>query len=411
MTSWVAGSGKLNFKPTPTQRSEPKGQDANWTDCSPQAARLSSGPERNRVNCVPQPWAVRRPSAELLEANAIYIERLIKSMEAAERRPEVPTDFRDSDSSSWSRRGQGPVGVGVDADKGRSEQDRPLGDQQQQQQQHEQLEDQFEGETIRPLGFRPSGHGLARRAWRQSQRRPSTFQVSAEEARRFLETQRRVGHPALAAALQRQRNHLMSAPRPSRGQFASGTAGDAWLRSDRMAIRFHRSELQAKEEQQQLQQLQQQQQQVEGNLTVLESASRPRPTGSGGGGSSATSPLLECAMRQFTFRALKSDETGNKCWGHVTANICLGGCDTGEIADWLFPYKKSIHKVCRHGRRLRRRVQLESCSSEQVADSLRDYYFVDAIDCVCKKCTSADTTCLGSMSRPNLRDHGWLSDD
>jgi hypothetical protein len=36
-------------------------------------------------------------------------------------------------------------------------------------------------------------------------------------------------------------------------------------------------------------------------------------------------------------------------------------------------------------------------------DSLPDYHYVDALNCVCKKCTSADTTCLGTMSTPYLQ--------
>lgn len=118
------------------------------------------------------------------------------------------------------------------------------------------------------------------------------------------------------------------------------------------------------------------------------------------------SNAMQCNMRVFTYRATKRDELGNECTGMVKAAICYGGCDTGEIADWLFPYKKSIHKVCQHGRRIKRRVLLDECNSDSIelmAD-LRQYYYVDALDCVCKKCTSVDTTCLGTMSAaPHLQ--------
>jgi len=111
---------------------------------------------------------------------------------------------------------------------------------------------------------------------------------------------------------------------------------------------------------------------------------------------------LECNMRRYTFKASKSDGAGNRCSGLVSAAICYGGCETGEIADWLFPHKKSIHKVCTHGERVKRRVSLTDCTSELVEPSLRHYHFVEATSCVCKKCTSVDTTCLGSLTRPYL---------
>lgn len=127
-----------------------------------------------------------------------------------------------------------------------------------------------------------------------------------------------------------------------------------------------------------------------------------------GDGKDEASPIMQCNMRQFSFTATKTDESGNKCSGLITANICYGACDTGEIADWLFPGKKSIHKVCRHGGRVRRRAILTSCTSDSMdeADPLREYHYVDALNCVCKRCTSVDTTCLGTMSQPSLQTLG-----
>lgn len=111
---------------------------------------------------------------------------------------------------------------------------------------------------------------------------------------------------------------------------------------------------------------------------------------------------LECNKRHYTFKAVKRDDSGNKCTGIVRATICYGGCDTGEIADWIFPHKKSVHKVCSHGLRVRRRVVLTECTSNSVDPSLREYHYVDAKSCVCQKCNPADTTCLGSLTRPYL---------
>lgn len=112
---------------------------------------------------------------------------------------------------------------------------------------------------------------------------------------------------------------------------------------------------------------------------------------------------LECQMRRFTYTATKVDaRSGVSCSGLITANICYGGCDTGEISDWLFPHKKSIHKVCRHGTRVRRRALLTDCTGDDVDEGTKDYHYVDARSCVCQKCTSQDTTCLGSLTRPFL---------
>lgn len=160
-----------------------------------------------------------------------------------------------------------------------------------------------------------------------------------------------------------------------------------------------------------------QQQQQSGGLSELNRGSlinsmaeirRENEKGSEEGANTANSgeieleQSLECNKRQYRFKASKRDGDGNKCSGLVTATICYGSCDTGEIADWLFPHKKSIHKVCSHGLRVRRRALLTECSSDSVEPSLREYHYVDAKTCVCQKCNSADTTCLGSLTRPYL---------
>jgi hypothetical protein len=120
---------------------------------------------------------------------------------------------------------------------------------------------------------------------------------------------------------------------------------------------------------------------------------------------------MQCNLRHFTYQATKTDEAGNQCSGLVVAAICYGGCDTGEIADWLFPHKKSIHKVCRHGTRIRRTARLSHCrassgdtkAATELDVSLTEYHYVDALDCVCSRCDSADMTCLGTMSSPHLQ--------
>lgn len=147
---------------------------------------------------------------------------------------------------------------------------------------------------------------------------------------------------------------------------------------------------------------------AEGEGSTTTTTTRP-PDGEEANGEDS----MSCNMRRFIYRATKTSRSGSQCTGLVMATICYGGCDTGEIADWVFPYKKSIHKVCQHGGRQRRRIRLSHCrtssgevpSPEELQD-LAIYRYVDATSCVCKKCASADTACLGTMSRPQLQTMG-----
>lgn len=111
---------------------------------------------------------------------------------------------------------------------------------------------------------------------------------------------------------------------------------------------------------------------------------------------------LECKKREYTFRAMNRDNKGNHCSGFVKATICYGGCETGEISDWLFPHKKSIHKVCQHGQRVKRKVILPDCNSLIAVKELSIYHFVDARSCKCEKCNKTNTTCMGSLTAPKL---------
>lgn len=116
----------------------------------------------------------------------------------------------------------------------------------------------------------------------------------------------------------------------------------------------------------------------------------------------ADEEALECRLREYTFKAMNKDREGNHCSGYVTATICYGGCETGEISDWLFPHKKSIHKVCQHGQRVRRKAILADCNSLNAFKELSVYHYVDARSCKCEKCNKANTTCMGSLTAPKL---------
>lgn len=111
---------------------------------------------------------------------------------------------------------------------------------------------------------------------------------------------------------------------------------------------------------------------------------------------------LGCRRRRLRFNAYKVGADGSRCWGSVEAAICYGRCETGELASLSFPYKVSLHKVCTHGKRRPRVAILNNCSPANVDPSLRVYRYVDADSCVCQHCSQADTTCLGTITQPNI---------
>lgn len=40
---------------------------------------------------------------------------------------------------------------------------------------------------------------------------------------------------------------------------------------------------------------------------------------------------LQCHRREYTFKAVRYDESGRKCWQFVTVMSCWGRCDSGEV--------------------------------------------------------------------------------
>ncbi|KAH6924850.1 hypothetical protein HPB50_025727 [Hyalomma asiaticum] len=118
---------------------------------------------------------------------------------------------------------------------------------------------------------------------------------------------------------------------------------------------------------------------------------------SGGGDAVDTLTTIECHRREYSFRATRTDANGNRCWDDVTAMSCWGRCDSGEIADWRFPFKKSFHPVCTYGSRKLVRAQLRFCDPEDLdeRDELRTYEYYEALSCSCQVCDSTWTSCEG----------------
>ncbi|KAG1652390.1 Thyrostimulin beta-5 subunit [Nymphon striatum] len=107
---------------------------------------------------------------------------------------------------------------------------------------------------------------------------------------------------------------------------------------------------------------------------------------------------LKCHRREFTYKVLRKDRLGRKCTDYITAMSCWGRCDSNEIADWRFPFKKSYHPVCIHDKMRLRRVRLRKCE-EGAEKEARLYEFVEAVTCSCQVCKSSGASCQGMHYR------------
>ncbi|XP_065167472.1 thyrostimulin beta-5 subunit-like [Atheta coriaria] len=109
---------------------------------------------------------------------------------------------------------------------------------------------------------------------------------------------------------------------------------------------------------------------------------------------------LDCHRSTYTYRVTQSDAVGKQCWDTVTVMACWGRCDSNEISDWRFPYKKSSHPVCVHYGRSQAVVQLRHCE-EGASEDARRYEYLEAAGCRCQLCSSSDTSCEGLRYRPH----------
>ncbi|XP_077494069.1 glycoprotein hormone beta 5 [Amblyomma americanum] len=124
----------------------------------------------------------------------------------------------------------------------------------------------------------------------------------------------------------------------------------------------------------------------------------PLPSSAGGADVAVdTLTTLECHRREYSFRATRTDAKGNQCWDDITAMSCWGRCDSGEISDWRFPFKRSFHPVCTYDTRKLVRTQLRFCDPVDVDEEneLRTYEYYEALSCSCQVCDSTWTSCEG----------------
>ncbi|XP_046387291.1 thyrostimulin beta-5 subunit [Ischnura elegans] len=107
---------------------------------------------------------------------------------------------------------------------------------------------------------------------------------------------------------------------------------------------------------------------------------------------------LQCHQRRYKYRVSKSDSMGRKCWDDISVMSCWGRCDSNEISDWRFPYKKSYHPVCMYGTTKVHEVELRFCD-EGVEPGTERYASFEAKSCVCSVCSSSTASCEGLRYR------------
>ncbi|GAB0096621.1 glycoprotein hormone beta-5 [Sergentomyia squamirostris] len=114
--------------------------------------------------------------------------------------------------------------------------------------------------------------------------------------------------------------------------------------------------------------------------TVLDTAASPKVA------------TLGCHRRIYTYRVTQTDQKGRDCWDDVSVVSCWGRCDSNEISDWKFPFKRSYHPVCVHAGRQATVAVLRNCHPEAEPETRR-YHYTEAVGCHCQTCSTQDTSC------------------
>ncbi|KAK3927859.1 Thyrostimulin beta-5 subunit, partial [Frankliniella fusca] len=107
---------------------------------------------------------------------------------------------------------------------------------------------------------------------------------------------------------------------------------------------------------------------------------------------------LECHPRVYNSTVSRSDRNGRTCFDHVSVTSCWGRCDSNEISDYRFPYKRSHHPVCIHEAHEPRVVTLRHCQ-EGVEPGTERYEYLEARRCSCQVCRSSEASCEGLRYR------------
>lgn len=100
-----------------------------------------------------------------------------------------------------------------------------------------------------------------------------------------------------------------------------------------------------------------------------------------------------CEKLPYTFNVEQVDEKGYRCEGAITVNACYGRCQSKEISDWKFPYKRAHHPVCVTSSGVAKIVTMLTTCDPEAGMEARRYEYSEPIDCVCKICTTHNTSC------------------
>lgn len=104
--------------------------------------------------------------------------------------------------------------------------------------------------------------------------------------------------------------------------------------------------------------------------------------------------MLDCNRQLSTFRVSNTDVNGRTCSDEINVMSCWGRCDSNEVSDWRFPYKRSHHPVCIHAGQVLTEFLLKDCD-EGVLPGTELYVFPQATTCKCHTCKSSEASCEG----------------
>lgn len=102
--------------------------------------------------------------------------------------------------------------------------------------------------------------------------------------------------------------------------------------------------------------------------------------------------MLGCHKRKYNFKVTQTDKNGRTCWDLISVKSCRGRCDSNEISDYKFPFKRSFHPVCVFSGRIPSVATLRNCEPN-VEPLTNQYHYLEATSCKCQTCSSADTSC------------------
>ncbi|NP_001232960.1 uncharacterized protein LOC100168739 isoform X1 [Acyrthosiphon pisum] len=108
--------------------------------------------------------------------------------------------------------------------------------------------------------------------------------------------------------------------------------------------------------------------------------------------------MLDCNRQLSTFQVSNTDENGRTCSDEIDVMSCWGRCDSNEVSDWRFPFKRSHHPVCIHDGQVLTKFMLKNCE-EGVQPGTEFYVFPQAMSCKCHTCKSSEAACEGYRSK------------